>query len=93
MFTYQKISSHNMLLVLSSPCHRVAIFPHYLQHFYKVGWSCLDLSFTFHSKQEFHGCVYGVQIIEDDFKADELCTRREYARWLVLANSLLERYL
>ncbi|GFZ21315.1 hypothetical protein Acr_29g0004770 [Actinidia rufa] len=33
----------------------------------------------------------GIQIIEDDVKADELCTRREYARWLVRANSLLER--
>lgn len=32
-----------------------------------------------------------LKIIEDDFKADELCTRREYARWLVRANSLLER--
>ncbi|XP_057485945.1 uncharacterized protein LOC130772243 isoform X2 [Actinidia eriantha] len=35
--------------------------------------------------------VLGIQIIEDDVKADELCTRREYARWLVRANSLLER--
>ncbi|KAM7464385.1 hypothetical protein LguiA_032506 [Lonicera macranthoides] len=32
-----------------------------------------------------------LKIIEDDVKADELCTRREYARWLVQANSLLER--
>ncbi|PSR84917.1 Myosin-4 like [Actinidia chinensis var. chinensis] len=32
-----------------------------------------------------------LKIIEDDVKADELCTRREYARWLVRANSLLER--
>ncbi|XP_059648625.1 uncharacterized protein LOC132294692 [Cornus florida] len=32
-----------------------------------------------------------LKIIEDDVKADELCTRREYARWLVRAYSLLER--
>jgi hypothetical protein len=32
-----------------------------------------------------------LKIIEDDVKPDELCTRREYARWLVQANSLLER--
>ncbi|XP_024019417.1 uncharacterized protein LOC21405733 isoform X1 [Morus notabilis] len=32
-----------------------------------------------------------LKIIEDDVKADELCTRREYARWLVRMNSLLER--
>ncbi|CAK9182276.1 unnamed protein product, partial [Ilex paraguariensis] len=32
-----------------------------------------------------------LEIIEDDIKADELCTRREYARWLVRANSQLER--
>ncbi|XP_048318659.2 uncharacterized protein LOC107429578 isoform X1 [Ziziphus jujuba] len=33
-----------------------------------------------------------LKIIEDDVKADELCTRREYARWLVRMNSLLESY-
>lgn len=32
-----------------------------------------------------------LKIIEDDVKADELCSRREYARWLVQVNSLLER--
>ncbi|KAL0446929.1 UNVERIFIED_CONTAM: hypothetical protein Slati_1820800 [Sesamum latifolium] len=32
-----------------------------------------------------------LKIIEDDARADELCTRREYARWLVRANSQLER--
>ncbi|OVA06766.1 hypothetical protein BVC80_8989g36 [Macleaya cordata] len=32
-----------------------------------------------------------LKIIEDDVKEDELCTRREYARWLVKANSVLER--
>ncbi|KAF3432576.1 hypothetical protein FNV43_RR27316 [Rhamnella rubrinervis] len=32
-----------------------------------------------------------LKIIEDDVKADELCTRREYARWLCRINSLLER--
>ncbi|MCD7452547.1 hypothetical protein HAX54_017376 [Datura stramonium] len=32
-----------------------------------------------------------LEIIEDDVKADELCTRREYARWLVKANNQLER--
>ncbi|XP_016506062.1 uncharacterized protein LOC107823872 [Nicotiana tabacum] len=33
-----------------------------------------------------------LKIIEDDVKADELCTRREYARWLVNANTQLERW-
>lgn len=32
-----------------------------------------------------------LKIIEDDVSADELCTKREYARWLVRANLLLER--
>ncbi|XP_050224812.1 uncharacterized protein LOC126674407 isoform X2 [Mercurialis annua] len=32
-----------------------------------------------------------LKIIEDDVRADELCTKREYARWLVRLNSLLER--
>ncbi|GKA74877.1 S-layer homology domain-containing protein, partial [Tanacetum coccineum] len=32
-----------------------------------------------------------LKIIDDEVKADELCTRREYARWLVLVNSKLER--
>ncbi|KAL9254173.1 hypothetical protein AKJ16_DCAP03508 [Drosera capensis] len=32
-----------------------------------------------------------LKIIEDNVKAGELCKRREYARWLVRANSLLER--
>ncbi|KAK2635882.1 hypothetical protein Ddye_030674 [Dipteronia dyeriana] len=31
-----------------------------------------------------------LKILEDDVMADELCTRREYARWLVRTNSLLE---
>ncbi|KAK3015610.1 hypothetical protein RJ639_005838 [Escallonia herrerae] len=29
-----------------------------------------------------------LKIIEDEVKADKLCTRREYARWLVRANTL-----
>ncbi|XP_022726946.1 uncharacterized protein LOC111282919 isoform X2 [Durio zibethinus] len=32
-----------------------------------------------------------LKIIEDDVRADELCTRREYARWLVRMSSLFER--
>ncbi|KAL4574576.1 hypothetical protein LXL04_021410 [Taraxacum kok-saghyz] len=32
-----------------------------------------------------------LKIIEDEVMADELCSRREYARWLVLLNSRLER--
>ncbi|XP_071686396.1 uncharacterized protein [Rutidosis leptorrhynchoides] len=32
-----------------------------------------------------------LKIVEDEIMADELCTRREYARWLVLVNSRLER--
>ncbi|KAJ4834266.1 hypothetical protein Tsubulata_044806 [Turnera subulata] len=32
-----------------------------------------------------------LKIIEDDAIAGDLCTRREYARWLVRLNSLLER--
>ncbi|KAI4313982.1 hypothetical protein L6164_026925 [Bauhinia variegata] len=32
-----------------------------------------------------------LKIIEDDVEANELCTRREYARWLVKSNSFLEK--
>lgn len=32
-----------------------------------------------------------VQVIEDDIDAGELCSRREYARWLVRMYSSLER--
>ncbi|PIA63489.1 hypothetical protein AQUCO_00201085v1 [Aquilegia coerulea] len=32
-----------------------------------------------------------LKIIDYDVKADELCTRREYARWLIKTNSALER--
>ncbi|XP_045819063.1 uncharacterized protein LOC123911642 [Trifolium pratense] len=32
-----------------------------------------------------------LKIIEDDAEANELCTRREFARWLVKLNSCLER--
>ncbi|OMO90187.1 hypothetical protein CCACVL1_07479 [Corchorus capsularis] len=32
-----------------------------------------------------------LKIIEDDVRADELCTRREYARWLVRMSFLFER--
>ncbi|CAI9296722.1 unnamed protein product [Lactuca saligna] len=32
-----------------------------------------------------------LKIIEDEVMADELCSRREYARWLILLNSTLER--
>ncbi|XP_073279235.1 uncharacterized protein [Primulina huaijiensis] len=42
-------------------------------------------------QQEALGALKILKIIEDDARADELCTRREYARWLVRANSQLER--
>ncbi|XWS69823.1 hypothetical protein CRYUN_Cryun04dG0211500 [Craigia yunnanensis] len=32
-----------------------------------------------------------LKIIQDNVRADELCTRREYARWLVRMSSILER--
>ncbi|KAJ4710592.1 S-layer domain containing protein [Melia azedarach] len=43
------------------------------------------------TQQEALSVLKKLKIIEDDVKADELCTRREYARWLVRLNSLLER--
>lgn len=43
------------------------------------------------TQQEALHMLQKLKIIEDDVKADELCTRREYARWLVRANSQLER--
>ncbi|KAK9116042.1 hypothetical protein Sjap_014989 [Stephania japonica] len=43
------------------------------------------------TQQEALRILKELKIIEDDAKADELCTRREYARWLVKANSSLER--
>lgn len=32
------------------------------------------------------------QVIETDTQPSDLCTRREYARWLVSASSALSRY-
>lgn len=43
------------------------------------------------TQQEALSTLKKLKIIEDDVKADELCTRREYARWLVQLNSALER--
>ncbi|KAG2665311.1 hypothetical protein I3760_15G002400 [Carya illinoinensis] len=43
------------------------------------------------TQQEALSVLKKLKIIEDDIKADELCTRREYARWLIRVNSLLER--
>ncbi|KAK4608742.1 hypothetical protein RGQ29_002224 [Quercus rubra] len=43
------------------------------------------------TQQEALSILKKLKIIEDDVKADELCTRREYARWLVQLNSSLER--
>ncbi|KAJ0677910.1 hypothetical protein HanOQP8_Chr12g0442011 [Helianthus annuus] len=43
------------------------------------------------TQQEALSWLKNLKIIEDEVKADELCTRREYARWLVLVNSRLER--
>ncbi|KAG8382950.1 hypothetical protein BUALT_Bualt05G0133100 [Buddleja alternifolia] len=44
-----------------------------------------------YAQQEALLALKKLKIIEDDARADELCTRREYARWLVRANSQLER--
>ncbi|CAH8266714.1 unnamed protein product [Arabidopsis lyrata] len=43
------------------------------------------------AQQEAIAVLKKLKIIEDDVVADELCTRREYARWLVRSNLLLER--
>ncbi|KAH9625065.1 hypothetical protein KSS87_010555 [Heliosperma pusillum] len=43
------------------------------------------------AQQEAVHMLKKLKIIDDDVKADELCTRRDYARWLVRASSLLER--
>ncbi|GAB4828923.1 hypothetical protein Ancab_018584 [Ancistrocladus abbreviatus] len=43
------------------------------------------------TQQEALSTLKTLKIIENDVKADALCSRREYARWLVQANSLLER--
>lgn len=43
------------------------------------------------TQQEALTVLKKLKIIEDDVKADELCTRREYAKWLVQINSSLER--
>ncbi|ESR50992.1 hypothetical protein CICLE_v10031108mg [Citrus x clementina] len=43
------------------------------------------------TQQEALSVLKKLKIIEEDVNADELCTRREYARWLVRINSLLER--
>lgn len=36
--------------------------------------------------------MYKSQVIESDAQPGDLCTRREYARWLVSASSALSRY-
>uniref|UniRef100_A0A1J3JKH5 SLH domain-containing protein n=1 Tax=Noccaea caerulescens TaxID=107243 RepID=A0A1J3JKH5_NOCCA len=43
------------------------------------------------AQQEAVAVLKKLKIIEDDVVADELCTRREYARWLVRSNMLFER--
>ncbi|MBA0805733.1 hypothetical protein Gohar_005224 [Gossypium harknessii] len=43
------------------------------------------------TQQEALSILKKLKIIEDDVRADELCMRREYARWLVRTSSLLER--
>ncbi|KAJ7943222.1 S-layer domain containing protein [Quillaja saponaria] len=45
------------------------------------------------TQQEALSVLMKLKIIEDDVNAGELCTRREYARWLVRMSSLLERNL
>lgn len=45
------------------------------------------------NQQEAMRSLKKLKIFEEDVKANELCTRREYARWLVRASSLLERNL
>ncbi|KAJ8465666.1 hypothetical protein OPV22_028218 [Ensete ventricosum] len=43
------------------------------------------------TQQEAVSVLKKLKIIENDVSADGLCTRREYARWFVKANSMLER--
>ncbi|XP_010556389.1 PREDICTED: uncharacterized protein LOC104825717 [Tarenaya hassleriana] len=43
------------------------------------------------TQQEALKILKKLKIIEDDVRADDLCTRREYARWVVRTNLLLER--
>ncbi|XP_072984733.1 uncharacterized protein [Typha latifolia] len=43
------------------------------------------------TQQEALSVLKKLQIIENDVSADELCTRREFARWFVKINSKLER--
>ncbi|KAL3636122.1 hypothetical protein CASFOL_020669 [Castilleja foliolosa] len=43
------------------------------------------------TQQEALVALKTLKIIEDDVKVDKLCTRREYARWLIHSNSQLER--
>lgn len=43
------------------------------------------------TQEEALSWLKNLKIIEDTVKANELCTRREYARWLVLVNTRLER--
>ncbi|XP_044491120.1 uncharacterized protein LOC123215118 isoform X2 [Mangifera indica] len=43
------------------------------------------------TQQESLSILKKLKIIEDNVETDKLCTRREYARWLVCINSSLER--
>ncbi|OIW04650.1 hypothetical protein TanjilG_07785 [Lupinus angustifolius] len=43
------------------------------------------------TQEEAFSLLKSLKIIEDDVEANELCTRREFARWLVKLSSSLER--
>ncbi|KNA20323.1 hypothetical protein SOVF_053410 [Spinacia oleracea] len=43
------------------------------------------------NQQEALNALKKLKILDENVKANELCTRREYARWLVRVSSLLER--
>ncbi|GLT73106.1 hypothetical protein SLA2020_449870 [Shorea laevis] len=45
------------------------------------------------TQEEALSVLKNLKIIEDDVRSDELCTRREYTRWLVRTSLLLERNL
>ncbi|KAL6006879.1 hypothetical protein ACLOJK_032375 [Asimina triloba] len=45
------------------------------------------------TQQEAVAVLKKLKIMEEDVTPVDLCTRREYARWIVKLNSLLERYL
>ncbi|XP_052199537.1 uncharacterized protein LOC127806349 isoform X3 [Diospyros lotus] len=80
----------NLEWVSNSAVETVAMETHHKGQEGKLGRIMIPVAVD-STQQEALLILKKLKIIDDDVKADELCTKREYARWLVRVNSLLER--